>query len=347
MMPRTRALFALASLSLVSVVALLDAQVGASRPDWAYAIPPPGAPGAPPPNDVDSIRIPGAARSFTTWQLRDPFAPGDWFPNQHPRMPDVVAFGRRVAGTTNNGRAFMPAADIAARGGVVACALCHYPNGQGRPENAGPAGLHAAYIVQQLNDFRNGMRRSADTRKANTVVMINIAKAMTQQEIKDSAAYFSSIPYKPWIKVVETNIVPRMRSEGGIFFPSEEAGTEPIGVRIIETPVNGALTELRDPRSGFIAYAPEGSIRKGEDLAEGRTSTTSACRACHGAGLKGMGDLVPPLAGRSPSYIARQLYDMQHSTRRGVNVGVMKRVVAKLTQDDIVNISAYIAALTP
>ena len=43
--------------------------------------------------------------------------------------------------------------------------------------------------------------------------------------------------------------------------------TEPIGMRIIETPENDEQTEpLRNPRSGFIAYAPVGSIEKGEVL---------------------------------------------------------------------------------
>ena len=45
------------------------------------------------------------------------------------------------------------------------------------------------------------------------------------------------------------------------------AETEPIGMRIVETPENPERTEmLRDPRSGFIAYAPVGSVKKGEAL---------------------------------------------------------------------------------
>lgn len=327
--------------------AALEAQVPIARPAWAYAIPPQPAPPPDPNEDSRLLRIPGNHRAFTSLQLRDPFGPADWFPDSHPRMPDVVAHGRRVAATpeTEGGR-FQPAAEVAARGAVAACALCHYPNGQGRPENAGVAGLPAEYVVGQLNDFRNGMRRSSEPRKANTNVMANIAKAMTDAEINAAAGYFSSIAFKPWIKVVESNTVPLTHIEGGIFFTKKGQGSEPIGLRIIETPVDGVLTESRDPRSGFIAYVPSGSLQKGEKLVTGRTANAPACEGCHGPGLRGAGP-IPPLAGRSPSYIARQIYDIQQSARRGLMTGMMKRVVAQLTEEDIINIAAYTASLTP
>jgi hypothetical protein len=47
----------------------------------------------------------------------------------------------------------------------------------------------------------------------------------------------------------------------------DEAGVEPIGERIIETPINARDTDfLRNPRSGFIVYVPPGSLKKGEAL---------------------------------------------------------------------------------
>ena len=39
---------------------------------------------------------------------------------------------------------------------VRACSLCHYPNGKGRPENAGVSGLPVSYFMQTMADFRNG-----------------------------------------------------------------------------------------------------------------------------------------------------------------------------------------------
>jgi cytochrome c553 len=53
---------------------------------------------------------------------------------------------------------------------------------------------------------------------------------------------------------------------------------------------------------------------------------------------------VPGLAGRSPSYQVRQLYDMKTGTRRGLWSDLMKAVVANLTDDDFVAIGAYLAA---
>jgi cytochrome c553 len=169
--------------------------------------------------------------------------------------------------------------------------------------------------------------------------MIAYAKAMTPEEIRQAAEYFGAMPWTPWVKVVETATVPKMVSRGGIWVPVEGAEKEPIGTRIVETPENPERTEiLRDPRSGFVAYAPIGSVEKGAALAR-----TGECGVCHGADLKGLGP-VPGIAGRSPSYVARQLYDMQSGSRRGEWTELMKRVVASLTDEDLVNLAAYAAS---
>ena len=56
---------------------------------------------------------------------------------------------------------------------------------------------------------------------------------------------------------------------------------------------------------------------------------------------------VPGIAGRSPSYLARQMFDMQAGARHGEWADLMKPVVAKLTEEDLVDISAYVASLMP
>ena len=121
---------------------------------------------------------------------------------------------------------------------------------------------------------------------------------------------------------------------------------EPIGDRIVETPENMELMEVfRDDRSGFIAYVPVGSIKKGEELVSaGPDGKKTQCAICHGADLMGM-DAVPGIAGRSPSYIVRQLYDMQHGFRSGEwTISQMKPVVAKLSADNMLAIAAYLAS---
>jgi len=320
------------------------AQADDPPPPWAYgfmAPPPPGA-GLPPPNppaqldNTTKLSVSGSRFTFTRAEISNRHGPADWFPEDHPSMPEVVAKGKASTQPV-----------------VFACSLCHYPNGKGRPENANITGLSYDYFVQQMMDFRNGARKTSDPRKGNTGLMAGFAKNLTDDEIKAVAVYFTAIPATPWIKVQETATVPKTRSQGGMYLPVEgaEAGTEPIGARIIETPVNAHETEvMRNPRSSFIAYVPPGSLKKGEDLVKnGKTASgkqVTACTICHGQDLRGIGQ-APTLAGRSPSYLARQLYDMQHGNRNGVWTPLMAPVVANMDAADLVNASAYLASLQP
>ena len=330
-----RRILGIVILVLGPLVAVGALRAAGDPPAWAYNVPPAPPPGATPPapaapaaDDGALKQLPGAAGSFTLTQIRDAFGPADWYPSDHPTMPDIVAHGKRPD--------------------VRACSLCHYPNGKGRPENAGVAGLPVSYFLQTMADFRSGARKSAEPRKANTNIMITIAKGMTDDELKAAAQYFGSMKWTPWIKVVEAGMVPKTRVAGGMFLKVEGHETEPIGARIIETPDNVEHTEaLRDPHSGFTAYVPPGSLKKGEALVKnGGNGKTTACGVCHGPDLKGLGP-VPGLAGRSPSYTARQLYDMQQSARKGVWTELMAPVVAKLTNEDLLAIAAYTASLAP
>lgn len=296
---------------------------------WAYAIPPAapaGAPAAPPDTSLKSL--PGSDLQFTRAQISNRYGPADWFPGDHPVMPNIVAYGK-VATETR------------------ACGLCHMPNGKGRQENAGVAGLPVQYFIQQLNDFRDGKRKSAEPRKANVQGMIDIAKALTEEEMHAAAEYFGSMPWTPWIRVVETETVPKMRIQGGIHIPLAGNEREPIGSRIIETPENPEHTEvLRDPRSGFIAYVPVGSVKKGEALVTTGGGKITRCGACHGPDLKGLGP-VPGIAGRSPSYMMRQLWDMKMGARAGEWTRLMAPVVAPLTEEELMNIVAYVSSRQP
>jgi cytochrome c553 len=305
-------------------------------PPWAYGYTAPPAPGtppaaaapaaAPPPPDTSMKSLPGSNLQFTRAQIANRFGPADWFPGDHPQMPPIVAQGKQP--------------------NVFACSLCHYPNGKGRPENASVNGYPVSYFIQQMYDFRNGNRKTSDPRKTNTGLMEQFAKNMTDEEIKAAAEYFGAMKWTPWIRVVETNTVPKTRIQGGMFLSLEGNEKEPIGQRIIETPENVEETEvLRNPHSGFIAYVPVGAVKKGEELVT-RGGKTTACGTCHGADLKGMGP-VPGLAGRSPSYAVRQMFDMKQGNRKGEWTPLMKPVVANLTDEDMLNIAAYLASLKP
>jgi cytochrome c553 len=332
-----------AVLSLGAAAGFATAAQAADGPPmpWAWGVttpppavlPPPAAPAPPPVQDnVKLLSVPGSKFQFTRAQVANRHAPADWFPEDHPAMPDIVAHGKETTTPV-----------------VFACGLCHYPNGKGRPENANVTGLTYEYIVQQLTDFKNGARKTSDPRKLNTGLMAGFAKNMTDDEIKAAAKYFAAIPSTPWIKVVESDTVPKTRPQAGMFLTLEgaDAGTEPLGQRIIETPVNVEHTEyLRNPRSGFTAYVPPGSLKKGESLAKTGDGKVTACTVCHGPDLRGVGP-VPTIAGRSPSYVGRQLYDMASGNRAGAWTPLMVPVVNKLTADDMLNVSAYLASLQP
>ena len=221
-----------------------------------------------------------------------------------------------------------------------ACGFCHLVNGFGRPENASLAGLPAAYIVQQMADFKNGDRESSEPKMGPPNAMIQDAKAAHDDEIKAAAAYFASVPYKKWIRVVEARDVPKSKISGSMHVPTND-GNEPLGQHIIEMPENLERTELRDASSSFVAYVPVGSIKKGEALAK-----SASCGTCHGADLKGLGP-VPPLAGRSPSYTVRQLFDMQQGNRKGPWSALMKNAVAKMTIDDMIAVAAFTSSREP
>jgi len=116
---------------------------------------------------------------------------------------------------------------------------------------------------------------------------------------------------------------------------------------VLEVPEDLEQFVSRDSRSRFIAYIPTGSIQKGKALAStGDGGRTVQCAICHGPDLRGLGP-IPGIAGRSPSYLVRQLYDFQHGTRAGIGSALMKPTVAKLTLEDMVALAAYAASLEP
>lgn len=319
-----------AALSVLSAFVFAVAASAAEDvpPPWAYPVNPPAAKTAAPAPapDTSPKSVPGSDVKLTLAEIRD-LARGvpDWHPGDHPPMPEVVAKGRA--------------------GGVLACGYCHLATGLGRPENSSLAGLPVDYIVQQVRDFREGKRKSSVAAMGPPANMVALSKVSNDEEVRIAATYFASMKLTPWIRVVESATVPKTRVAGSMMVTDGEE-KEAIGMRIIEVPEDRARTELRDPRSGFVAYVPPGSIKKGEAYVKTGGGKSAACTTCHGADLKGLGP-IPALAGRSPSYIVRSLYDLKHGARAGAWSPLMKDAVAPLTIDDMVNIAAYASSLAP
>jgi cytochrome c553 len=292
-------------------------QIPNGLPQWAYNIPDKEQP--PEPKVPSVVRVAGSSKELEASAIAGNANPPDWFPDEHPVPP------RSVKGPMPN-----------------ACGSCHLMSGQGHPESADIAGMPAEYIVHQMAYFKSGARKEEAR-------MGPIARAVSEEDVRQAAEYFAAIKPIPFVKVIETATPPKtyVSADARHRRIMPEGGTEPIGRRIIQVPEDPMQVTIRNPHSGFIAYVPPGSIKKGEALVKtGGKGKTIQCAICHGDALTGLGE-VPRLAGLQPVYIARQLIQMQNGTSAGTNTALMKKVIATLSEDDIIAISAYLGSLPP
>ncbi|HUQ09821.1 MAG TPA: c-type cytochrome [Steroidobacteraceae bacterium] len=323
------------------------AMVALEYPEWLFPLPPktppaapekpakpvkpdPNAPKAEPPAEP-LLDIPDSTEKFTQARINDPFDPPDWRPTSHGPMPEVVSHGRKPA--------------------VMACAFCHTPSGQGRPENSALAGLPEAYIREQLLDYRSGRRKAVGPETYLPIQnMIKIAKAMTDQEIDDSAKYFSQQKLKRRVYVIDQLRIPRAEPAAWIYV--EHGGTEDLDGRLLEVTQDLTRHERRDDRLEYLAYVPPGALTRGKSLVLGGKSSvdnsqrTVACTQCHLGNLKGT-DQIPPIAGRSPTYLLRQLLAFRNGVRVNEKSAQMNAVVEKLTLDEMIDVVAYVSSQYP
>src|SRR4249920_3024427 len=98
------------ALTLFLAIAAASQQPPFSRgPSWAF-------PSGETPQSLHKegpglLNVPGSSKAYTQQQIDDGSNPPDWFPDEHPLMPEVVAHG--------NGK------------GARACANCHLTTGMG------------------------------------------------------------------------------------------------------------------------------------------------------------------------------------------------------------------------
>ncbi|HEY3755484.1 MAG TPA: hypothetical protein VGL42_04990 [Opitutaceae bacterium] len=262
------------------------------------------------------------------WPDDNPFVVKDWSPASHPALPDVVAHGRKPK--------------------VLACAYCHLPDGSGRPENASVAGLPAAYMTQQIHDLISGARRPADSPMLGTSqTMIQIAQNATPDELAAAIAYFSSLPMPAKLRVVEAERIPKPQVWEFLYALNTSGPTEALGQRIIEAPEDRAAHSQHRMSAKYVAYVPVGSIEQGRQLASGtQPGHPFACAVCHGPDLRG-GPLAPPIAGRSPSGLLRQLLAIRNGTRAGQGAALMQPVVGGATLDELIALSAFVGSQAP
>lgn len=297
---------------------------GDEPPAWAYPVNAPGVTESP--DDGSPLQVPDSDARFTLTQIRDLNFSPDWHPDDHPPMPEIVARGRKPA--------------------VLACGSCHRADGSGGPENARLAGLPAAYITQQMADFKSGARKTAVPGRNPQRMVMEVANAITNEEIAAAADYFSALKPRSAIRVVEAVKAPKTRVVDWHLAAASPPGMETLGHRIIELPENLDQFERRDGRARWVAYVPLGSVQRGRNLVTSGGGKTVSCTICHGPDLKGLGP-IPGIAGRSPSYLIRQLYDFRAGIRAGAASALMKPVVEKLSMDDMISLAAYAASMNP
>jgi cytochrome c553 len=130
---------------------------------------------------------------------------------------------------------------------------------------------------------------------------------------------------------------------GGFRYHAVDGGTEPLPQgMVVEMAEDDDLVRARDGIiGGFVQYVRADDLALGEKVA-----SVGACGTCHGADYKGAGD-VPRLAGQHTVYLIRQLKDMQIGARKDKNVALMRPIVEKLSDRDIVAVSAYLASKSP
>ena len=105
-----------------------------------------------------------------------------WYSSQQPTIqgadPESIELAERIYRAGNS--------EIA----VAACSACHSPTGKGNAPAGFPSlsGQHAEYTLQQLKDFRSGVRQNDGGEMMRTVV-----ERLTDKELEALASYVSGL----------------------------------------------------------------------------------------------------------------------------------------------------------
>ncbi|KTC97324.1 cytochrome c4 [Legionella geestiana] len=97
-----------------------------------------------------------------------------------------------------------------------------------------------------------------------------------------------------------------------------------------------------------IGKTPKAAIAPGERLYRGGNFERhiTACIACHGPGGLGNSEAgFPVISGQNAAYTAQQLADFRDKKRANDYNAIMRDISARMTQEDMNAISAYVAGL--
>ncbi len=185
------------------------------------------------------------------------------------------------------------------------CGACHGTTGiSASPTYPNLAGQNSAYFIKQLADFKSGARTD--------MMMAPMAASLSEQDMADLAAYFSS----------------QSRNGEQAVAPTEDSAP----AAAASAPASNV--EIVTSTSAKAIYA--GDVKSGQEK-------SAMCVACHGADGNSLVSIYPKLAGQSANYLAKQLADFKSGTRVDP---VMVGMVAGLSATDMDDLAAYYAVQT-
>ena len=195
------------------------------------------------------------------------------------------------------------------KGDATACVTCHGDKAQGNDAMGAPrlAGIGYGYVVKQLTDLAQDKRTPAGV----GAVMPGFAKALSEQDRRDVAAYVASL--------------------------------------------NGA-PELSDLKALKDGGQQVGEAYKGAEIAQHGTSKVSACSSCHEYNGRGADPVFPKIGQQKYVYLVNQLKSWRASdadvaagvvARKNDPAGMMRAIAKQLSDEDIVNVAAYLAVASP
>lgn len=163
----------------VSLYAQAPATVPAGLPDWAFNVPDKVQPASVRPEGI--VRAQDSRKEYDAAKIAGNANPPDWFPEEHEPAPSSVRGGPGIN---------------------MACGSCHLMSGQGHSESADLAGMPAEYLIRQMVYYKAGTRKD-DAR------MGPIAKAISDEDVRQAAEYFAAQKPRTFVKVIESANPPR------------------------------------------------------------------------------------------------------------------------------------------
>jgi cytochrome c553 len=195
------------------------------------------------------------------------------------------------------------------KGDAQACVSCHGDKGQGNDAMGAPrlANLGYGYIVKQLTDLAGDKRTPGGV----GAVMPTFAKALSDQDRRDVSAYLNSLN---------------------------------------NTPEISDLKALKD------GGAQVGEPFKGAEIAQHGTPKVSACVSCHGYNGMGADPIFPKIGQQKYVYLVNQLKNWRAAdadvaagavARTNDPQGMMRAIAKKLSDEDILNVAAFLSSAPP